>query len=42
MDADLVVLGTDPALDVKAFSNVRYVLRSGKVVFAANSPGMTR
>jgi imidazolonepropionase-like amidohydrolase len=35
MDADLVVLGTDPALDVRAFSSVRYVIRSGKLIFSA-------
>jgi imidazolonepropionase-like amidohydrolase len=33
MDADLVVLGADPAHDVTAFSNVRYVIRSGKLIF---------
>lgn len=33
MDADLVVLGADPARDVTAFSNVRYVIRSGKLIF---------
>jgi imidazolonepropionase-like amidohydrolase len=35
MDADLVVLGADPAHDVTAFSNVRYVIRSGKIIFPA-------
>jgi imidazolonepropionase-like amidohydrolase len=35
MDADLVVLGADPAHDVTAFSNVRYVIRSGKLIFPA-------
>jgi imidazolonepropionase-like amidohydrolase len=35
MDADLVVLGADPALNVTAFSNVRYVIRSGKLIFPA-------
>jgi imidazolonepropionase-like amidohydrolase len=34
MDADLVVLGADPAKDVTAFSNVRYTIRSGKVIFS--------
>jgi len=34
MDADLVVLGTDPAEDVTAFSNVRYTIRGGKVIYA--------
>ncbi len=35
MDADLVVLGIDPANDVTAFSKVRYVVRSGKRIFPA-------
>jgi imidazolonepropionase-like amidohydrolase len=35
MDADLVVLGADPANDVTAFSNVRYVIRGGKLIFPA-------
>ena len=34
MDADLVVLGADPARDATAFSNVRYVIRSGKLIFS--------
>jgi len=34
MDADLVVLGADPAHDATAFSNVRYVIRSGKLIFS--------
>jgi imidazolonepropionase-like amidohydrolase len=33
MDADLVVLKGDPAVDIKAFSNVKYTLRRGKVIF---------
>jgi len=35
MDADLVVLGADPAHDVTAFSNLRYVIRGGKLIFSA-------
>jgi imidazolonepropionase-like amidohydrolase len=35
MDADLVALGADPAHDVTAFSNVRYVIRGGKLIFSA-------
>ena len=35
MDADLVILGADPAHNVTAFSNVRYVIRSGKLIFPA-------
>lgn len=33
MDADLVVLGGDPAQDVAAFSKVRYTVRNGKVIY---------
>ncbi|MCI0444943.1 amidohydrolase family protein [bacterium] len=36
MDADLVVLASDPAKDVKAFSNVRYVIRAGHIINRAN------
>lgn len=32
MDADMVILGSDPATDVQAFSNVRYTLHTGKVI----------
>lgn len=35
MDADLVVLGGDPVRDPRAFADVRYTLRGGRVVFAA-------
>ncbi|TWT20610.1 amidohydrolase family protein [Luteimonas wenzhouensis] len=35
MDADLVVLGGDPAEDVAVLADVRYTLRAGKVVYAA-------
>jgi len=35
MAADLVVLGADPANDVTAFANVRYVIRNGKRIFPA-------
>jgi imidazolonepropionase-like amidohydrolase len=34
-DADLVVLGADPAKDVSAFSKVRYTIRGGEVIFTA-------
>lgn len=33
MDADVVVLIGDPATDVRAFSNVRYTLRGGKIIY---------
>jgi imidazolonepropionase-like amidohydrolase len=31
--ADFVVLGTDPAIDAKAFSDVRYTIRAGNIVY---------
>jgi imidazolonepropionase-like amidohydrolase len=34
MDADLVVLGADPAHDATAFSKVRYTIRNGNVIYA--------
>jgi imidazolonepropionase-like amidohydrolase len=34
MDADLAVLGADPAKDATAFSNVRYTIRRGKVIYS--------
>ena len=34
MDADLVVLTADPALDTSAFSKVRYTIRAGKVIYS--------
>lgn len=34
MEADLVVLGADPAQDVTAFSNVRYTIRRGKIIYS--------
>jgi imidazolonepropionase-like amidohydrolase len=33
MDADLVVLAADPATDITAFSKVRDVVQSGKLIF---------
>lgn len=35
MDADLVVLASDPEQDAAAFSKVRYTVRGGKVIFVA-------
>ncbi|QDH71813.1 amidohydrolase family protein [Lysobacter alkalisoli] len=35
MDADLVVLGSDPADDPQAFSGVRYTVRGGEVIHPA-------
>jgi imidazolonepropionase-like amidohydrolase len=34
LDADLVVLRADPALDTSAFSKVRYTIRGGEVIYA--------
>ena len=36
MDADLVVLAGDPAVDVAYFANVRYTIRSGKIMYHKN------
>jgi imidazolonepropionase-like amidohydrolase len=33
-DADIVVLGTDPAADARAFADVRYTIRGGTVIFS--------
>jgi imidazolonepropionase-like amidohydrolase len=33
LDADLVVLGHDPATDVRAFADVIYVARGGRMIF---------
>jgi imidazolonepropionase-like amidohydrolase len=35
MNGDLVVLGSDPAKDVKAFANVRYTIRAGHIIYKA-------
>jgi len=32
-DADLVVLGADPAQNTSAFSQVRYTIRGGEVIY---------
>jgi len=36
MEADLVVLGADPAQDPTAFSKVRYTIRAGKIIYSAH------
>jgi imidazolonepropionase-like amidohydrolase/predicted alpha/beta superfamily hydrolase len=36
MDADLVVLATDPSKNATAFSNVRYTIRNGRVTYSNN------
>jgi imidazolonepropionase-like amidohydrolase len=33
MDADLVVLGSDPAQDVHNFTDVRYTIRQGRIIY---------
>jgi imidazolonepropionase-like amidohydrolase len=38
MDADLVVLGADPVIDVRAFTNVRHTLRAGRVIYSSSRP----
>jgi imidazolonepropionase-like amidohydrolase len=38
MDADLVVLDSDPAKDVAAFAHVRLTMRAGRTIYEANSP----
>ena len=35
LDADIVVLNGDPAKDVRAFADVKYTLRNGKVIYRA-------
>jgi len=34
MDADLVVLSADPAQSTVAFSQVRYTIRGGKIIYS--------
>jgi imidazolonepropionase-like amidohydrolase len=38
LDADLVVLGTDPARDARAFADVRHVVRGGRLLYSAPPP----
>jgi imidazolonepropionase-like amidohydrolase len=33
MDADIVVLGGDPSVSVRAFTDVRYTIRNGRVIY---------
>ena len=35
LDGDLVVLGTDPATDIRAFADVRHTIRGGNVIYSA-------
>jgi imidazolonepropionase-like amidohydrolase len=34
MDADIVVLSADPAQSTAAFSQVRYTIRDGKIIYS--------
>ena len=34
MDADLVILGADPAQNISAFSRIRYTIRNGEIIYA--------
>jgi len=38
MDADLVVLDSDPASDVTAFAQVRLTIRAGRTIYDAKAP----
>ena len=38
MDADIVILNGDPAVDIKAFSNIRFTLRKGKILYERKRP----
>lgn len=33
MDADIVALAADPAVDIKALANVKYTIRKGKIIY---------
>jgi imidazolonepropionase-like amidohydrolase len=33
MDGDLAVLGRDPAVDARAFADVQYTIRAGRIIF---------
>jgi imidazolonepropionase-like amidohydrolase len=39
LEADVVVLGTDPAFGARGFADVRYAIRAGTIIFAAPAPG---
>jgi imidazolonepropionase-like amidohydrolase len=36
--ADIVVLGADPSRDVRAFADVRYTIRDGRVIYSKARP----
>jgi len=33
MEGDLVVLGGDPSLNVRAFADVHYTIKAGRVIY---------
>jgi imidazolonepropionase-like amidohydrolase len=35
MEPDLVILGSDPSIDVRAFANVTAVVRGGRIIYHA-------
>ncbi len=41
MDADLVVLASDPSKNVKAFSQVEYTIRAGRMIYARKDSAST-
>jgi imidazolonepropionase-like amidohydrolase len=41
MDADLVVLGSDPAVDITSFTDVRYTIRAGRVIYSSVASPVT-
>lgn len=38
MDADLVVLGSDPMAEITSFTNVRYTIRRGTIIYSSTAP----
>jgi imidazolonepropionase-like amidohydrolase len=40
MDADLVVLDSDPAKDVAAFAHVCLTMRAGRTIYDAQTPAV--
>ncbi len=38
MDADLVVLGSDPAVEIASFTDVRYTIRRGTIIYSSAPP----
>jgi imidazolonepropionase-like amidohydrolase len=42
MEADIVLLNGDPAVDITAFSKVKYTLRGGRIIFRSTLPSLNR